>query len=77
MLDKVVFTDLTVHNVFKPTPVWRNASEKVAARPQFCVVCAKQQNEVNQSVHQDGGRPITGIPEILETEAIIAEISMP
>jgi hypothetical protein len=38
------------------------------------VPCETTKQEVTLSVHQDGGRPRTGIPEILETEAIIAKI---
>jgi hypothetical protein len=38
---------------------------------------AVRKKAVNLSVHQDGGRPSTGIVEALEAEAIITEISMP
>jgi hypothetical protein len=50
-------------------------SVKFAAWPQMCaLLCETSKPGVNLSVHQDGGRPNTGIPEILETEASIAEI---
>jgi hypothetical protein len=49
-----------------------------AAQPRLCAVLYKTTKQaVNLSVHEDGGRPRTGISEILETEAIITEISMP
>jgi hypothetical protein len=34
----------------------------------------KMNSDVNLSAHQDGGRPSTGIPEMLDTEASIVEI---
>jgi hypothetical protein len=70
--------DLTLHSVFTPTPVWRKCITE-GCRPAtiVCSVCETTKQEVNLSVHQDGGRPRIGIPEILETEAIIAEISIP
>jgi hypothetical protein len=40
-------------------------------------VCETTKQGVNMSVQQDGGRPRTGISEILETGTIIIEISMP
>jgi hypothetical protein len=51
---------------------------KFVVRPQPCAaLCETTKQAVDLRVHQDGGRPSTGIPEILEIEAIIAEISMP
>jgi hypothetical protein len=45
-----------------------------AARPWLCaVLCETTKQVVNLSAHQDGRRPSTGIPEILETKASIAE----
>jgi hypothetical protein len=38
------------------------------------VLCETTKQAVNLSAHQDGGHHRTGIPEKLETEAIIAEI---
>jgi hypothetical protein len=50
-------------------------SMKFAARPRVCaVLCETPKQAVNFSVHEDGGRPSAGIPEILDTEASIAEI---
>jgi hypothetical protein len=40
------------------------------------VLCETTKQAANLSVQQDGARPKTGIPEMLEKEAIIAEISM-
>jgi hypothetical protein len=78
VLDKVVFTDLTLHSVITSTAVCETASEKVAARPRSCaVLCETTKQAVNLCMHQDGGRHRTSIPEILESGAIIAEISMP
>jgi hypothetical protein len=49
--------------------------EKFAARPRVCaVLCDTKKQAVYFSVHQDGGRLNTEIPEILDTEARIAEI---
>jgi hypothetical protein len=50
-------------------------SVKFAARPRvFTVLCETSKQAANLSVHQDGGRPSTGIQEKLYTEASIAEI---
>jgi hypothetical protein len=38
------------------------------------VLCEMSKQAVNLSVHQDGGPPNTGILEILDPEASIAEI---
>jgi hypothetical protein len=55
-----------------------SASEKVASRTRLRAVLFKTTKQaVNLSVHQDGERPRTSISEILETEPIDAEISMP
>jgi hypothetical protein len=76
-MNRVVFTDLTLHNVFMATHVWQKCIRE-CCRPATVVhsVCEKTKQEVNLSVHQDGGHPITGSPEILEIEGSIAEISM-
>jgi hypothetical protein len=51
---------------------------KFAAQPQLCgVLCETTKQAANLSEHQDGGHHRTGIPEILETGAIITEISIP
>jgi hypothetical protein len=50
---------------------------KFAARLRLCaVLCKTTKQAVNLGVHQDGGRTSIGIPQILEAEANIAEISM-
>jgi hypothetical protein len=52
-------------------------SVKFVARPRLSAVLFETRKQaVNLSVHQDGGRPSSGIPEILETEASIAKILM-
>jgi hypothetical protein len=56
-------------------PFGESAAEKVAALVRSACETTKQ--EVNLSVHQDGGRLRNGISEILETEAIITEIPIP
>jgi hypothetical protein len=49
-------------------------SVKFAARPQLCIVmCETTIQVINLSVHQVGGHPSTGFPEILDTETGIAE----
>jgi hypothetical protein len=46
-----------------------------SAWPRVCTVLCETSNlVVNVSVHQDGGCPSTGILEILDTEASIAEV---
>jgi hypothetical protein len=77
VLARVVFTDLTLHNVITPTHVWRKCVW-VGTRPAAVVRSARETTKqvVNLSVHQDGGCHRPGIPEILETEANIAEILM-
>jgi hypothetical protein len=63
----------TLHSVF--TANSRLAKVKFAARPRLgAVLCETAKQGVNLSVHEDGGSVSTGIPEILETEASIAEI---
>jgi hypothetical protein len=50
---------------------------KFASRPWLCpVLCETIKEAVNLIVHQDGAFPSTEIPEILGTEAGIAEISV-
>jgi hypothetical protein len=41
------------------------------------VLCETTKQGVSPSVHQDGRRPRVGFPEILETKATTADISMP
>jgi hypothetical protein len=76
VLDRVAFADFTLRSVFKDNS--RSAkvvSVKSAARPRLCaVLCETIKQPTNLRVHQDEGRPSIGIPEILETEASIAEI---
>jgi hypothetical protein len=78
VLDRAVFTDLTLHSVITPAPIWRKCIREgccLAAVVRSAWETTKQ--VVNLSVHQDGGCHRTGILEILETEAIIADISVP
>jgi hypothetical protein len=50
-------------------------SVKFAARPRLgAVLCESSKQAVRLSVHQDGGRRSTGISEILDMEASVAEI---
>jgi hypothetical protein len=52
-------------------------SVKFAAQPRLCaVLCKTTKQALNLSVYQDGGHPSSWIPETMEAEAIIAEISM-
>jgi hypothetical protein len=77
-VEGVVFTDLTLHGVFSPTPDWRNyGGEGCHPAAVLRSLSEETKHELNLTVHQDGGLPRAGIPEILETEFIIAEISMP
>jgi hypothetical protein len=73
-----LFTDFTLRSVFTTnTRFAKVVSVKFAAWQRMCVVlCETSKQAVNLSVHQDDGHPSTGIPEILDTEASIAEISM-
>jgi hypothetical protein len=66
--------DFTLHNVFTANSCLAEVLVKFAAQPQVCVMlCATTKQAVNLSVHQDGRRPSTGIPEILDTETSIIE----
>jgi hypothetical protein len=48
---------------------------KFAARPRLCaVLLVASKQAANLSVRQNGGRPSTGISELLDTEADIADI---
>jgi hypothetical protein len=77
VLDSVVFTDLNLRSVFTGSSrLAEVVSAKFAARPRVCVVQCETKQAANLSVHQDGGRRGTGLPEIPETETIIAEISI-
>jgi hypothetical protein len=50
-------------------------SVKSATRPRVCAVLYKTRKQaVNLLVQQDRGRPSTGIPEILDTQASVTEI---
>jgi hypothetical protein len=52
-------------------------SEKSVARPRLSAVLFQTRKEaVNLCVHQDGGHPSIGIPEILETETSTAKSLM-
>jgi hypothetical protein len=75
---RVVFTDFTLCSVFAANfCLAMVVSVKFAAWSRLCtVLCETTKQAVNLSVHQDGGRPSAGIPEILEAEASISEISM-
>jgi hypothetical protein len=70
MWNGVVLMDFTLHSMFPRTPVWRKCIREGCFWPWLC-------SELNVSVHRDGGRPRRGILEILQTDAIIAEISIP
>jgi hypothetical protein len=71
MLDRGVFMDCTLHGVF--TANSRLAKVMSVKFATWLRVCETSKQTVNLSVHQDGGHPITGIPEILDTETSIAE----
>jgi hypothetical protein len=77
-LARVVFMDFTLHGVFTANSHLAVAVlMKFAARPQFCpVLWEATKQAVNLSVHQDGGCTSIRIPQILEAEANIAEISI-
>jgi hypothetical protein len=77
VLDRVVFNDLTLHSVFAKSRLTKVRQRRLplGRRCAQCVRNNKTRSEL--SVHQDGGRPRTGIPKILEAETIIAETSMP
>jgi hypothetical protein len=76
VLDKVVFTDITLRNVFTSnSSLAKEVSVKFATWQQVCVVLGETSKQaVNLSVHQDGGHPSTGILEILDIEAGTAEM---
>jgi hypothetical protein len=67
VLDRVAITDFILLSVFTPNScLAKVVSVKFAARSRMCaVMCETTKQAVNLSVHQDGGRPSTGIPEIL------------
>jgi hypothetical protein len=71
-----VFADFALDSVFTANShLAKVVSVKFADRPRVCAVLYDTSKQaVNLSVHQDGGRPSTGIPEILKTVARIAEI---
>jgi hypothetical protein len=68
----VDFKDFTLLNTF--TVNSRLAQEmfvKFAAWPRLCaMLCKTSKQAVNFSVHQDGGRPSTWIPEILDKKQV-------
>jgi hypothetical protein len=74
VLDRVVFTDLTLHSVIAPTPVWRKCV-RGGCHPDAVVLSAVRNNKT--SCESECTRHRTGISDILETEAVIAEISLP
>jgi hypothetical protein len=76
LLERVVYTDFTLRSVFMANSrLAKLVSGKFVARPPECsVLCETAKQAVNLSVHQDGGCPRTGIPEILGTGDISAEI---
>jgi hypothetical protein len=65
LLDRVVFTDFILCSVFTTNSLLAKVvSVKFAARLQVCaVLCETSKIAANISVHQDGGRPSTRIPE--------------
>jgi hypothetical protein len=75
----VVFTDFILCGVFTANSCLAEVvSVKFSTQPQLhSVLCETTKQAVKLSAHQDGSGPRTRILEILETEAIIAEISMP
>jgi hypothetical protein len=76
LLDRVAFMDFTLRSVFTANSrLAEVVLVKFAARPRVCAVLDETSEQaVDLSVHQDGGRPSTGIPEILDTETSIVEI---
>jgi hypothetical protein len=75
---KVVFTDFSLRDGFTANSrlakvVW----VKFTDQPWVCaVLCKTSKQAVNLSAHQDGGRPSTGNPKILDTEPNVAEINV-
>jgi hypothetical protein len=58
-------------------PFAKGVSVKSSARPLLrAVLCETPKQTVNLYVHQDCGRPSTGIPEILEAEISITDIAV-
>jgi hypothetical protein len=76
VLDRVVYTDLTLHSVFMANShLTKVVLVKFAGQLQLCaVLCETREQVVSLRAHQDGGRPSSRILEILETEAKITEI---
>jgi hypothetical protein len=73
---RTVFTDFTLRSMFTANShLVEVVSAKFTAQPWVCAVLRHTSKQaVNLSVNQDDGRPSTGITEILDTEASIAEI---
>jgi hypothetical protein len=65
MLDRVVYTDFTLHSVFTVNShLTKVVSVKFASQLRLCaVLCETTKQMVNLNVHQDGGRPNAGILE--------------
>jgi hypothetical protein len=67
----------TVYRGSAGTRLAKVVCAKFAARPRVCAaLCETTKQTANLSAHQNGGRPSSGIAEILETETSIAEIRM-
>jgi hypothetical protein len=78
VLNRVDFTDITLRSVFTANcHLAKVVSVKLADRPRLYAVLYNNKTRDDLSVHQDGGRPSTGLPKILETEVITDEFSMP
>jgi hypothetical protein len=74
-LNPVIVTNTLDSIVFMANSCLMNVvSVKFAAWPWVCAVLLETSKEaVNLSIHQDGGRPSSRIPGILDIEASIAE----
>jgi hypothetical protein len=78
VLDREGFTDFGLRNEFTANSrLAKVVAVKFFARPRLCaVLCQTIKQAMNLKVHEDSGRPGTGIPEILETKVSIAEFSV-
>jgi hypothetical protein len=78
VLDRAVFTDFNLRSEFTANSrSLKMVLMKFTARPHLCAIMCEKKQAVNLGVHQDGGRPRSRIPEILETEAMIADERFP
>jgi hypothetical protein len=74
VLDRARFTNHTLRSVLTANS---RLVERSPARKRVCaVVYIISKQRMNLSVHQDGGRPITGIAEILGTESSTANLNV-